>query len=270
MSDLIGSVRVSKRIRNHAVWLREPPSYGQAWIDLLLLTNDAPRFVTLNGERFELKRGQLCWSQRGLEQQWKRSREWIQRFIQFLCDENAISVEVTGRKTIVTVLNYDAYQSSEQTSLQTNEPSGEQTADQSRNGELVIGKGNAEPPLPEIPDDAAIREFCAGFKDLASGVEGIPEVWWTGWVSMRVSSAHPFPRDWKRAMALAHRSDWLNVNSPGHKKAHGAGFEIGDLKFQKNGAARERGEILQEMEIARACKDERALEQLKKELGAVR
>jgi hypothetical protein len=249
MNEILGNLTLTRRLRKHAIWHREPPSYGQAWVDLLLLTNDKDRDITLNGETFELKRGQLAWSQRGLEREWERSREWIQRFIRFCQDESMIKVETSARRTIITVLNYDTYQTSEQTSLLTSEPATEQTSEQARNVERVIVRGKGEPATIEIPSDEEIAGFCLGFKDLQRGIEGIPEVWWTGWFAVRVS-AQFFPRDWKRALAFAHRSDWLNPLSPGHAKARfNLSARAGNTASEKK-SRRERGEILQELSLA--------------------
>lgn len=253
MNELSGKIKVSKRIRNHPVWLREPASYGQAWIDLLLLANDQPRRVVINGESIELKRGQLAWSIRTLEREWNRSRDWIDRFLQFCKDETMLLVDSTRRRTVITILNYEAYQTSEpQTDLETEHETEHETAPPTvhqQKVELGIGRGNSDPLPVEIPSDADVEAFCRDFKDLQRGIEGIPEVWWSGWVASRVSM-QSFPRDWKRALVLAHRSDWLNPGSPGHAKAR---FNISANAQNASGEkkpARERGEILQELSLA--------------------
>ena len=95
MNGLEGNITLTKRLQRHPVWMREPPSYGQAWVDLLLLANDRPRIVTINGENIELKRGQLAWSIRRLEREWNRSGEWIDRFLKFCRDETMLLVDTT-------------------------------------------------------------------------------------------------------------------------------------------------------------------------------
>ncbi|HWC59564.1 MAG TPA: hypothetical protein VHC44_07700 [Verrucomicrobiae bacterium] len=105
-----GSIVLSKRLRQHPVWSREAMSYGQALVDLLLLANDKARRVTINGETFELKRGQLAWSKRRLESEWNRSRNWVDRFLRWCNDESMIVVDSTNRRTIITIINYDVYQ----------------------------------------------------------------------------------------------------------------------------------------------------------------
>lgn len=268
MNELKGNLTLTKRLRKHSVWLREPPSYGQAWVDLLLLANDRDRSTVLNGEAVDLKRGQLCWSQRALEREWNRSGEWIQRFLKFCRDESMILVDANSRRTVITILNYEAYQTvSEPGTKPDAEPGGETVSEPGRNVETGIGRGNADHQPVEIPSDAEVKSFCVGFKDLQQGIEGIPEVWWAGWLAARVSMSS-FPRDWKRALMLAHRSDWMNPGSPGHAKAR---FNLSAQAQNPSGekkARRERGEILQELSLAKKGGATPAeIEILKKELS---
>jgi hypothetical protein len=77
---LAGSVRIHKRVRCNKVWQREPFTYGQAWIDLLLLAVDAssaPQAVWLRGEQIKLQLGQVGWIVAALAAEWQRSRKWV-------------------------------------------------------------------------------------------------------------------------------------------------------------------------------------------------
>jgi hypothetical protein len=254
MNELKGNLTLTKRLRKHSVWLREPPSYGQAWVDLLLLANDRDRATVLNGETVELKRGQLCWSQRALEREWNRSGEWIQRFLKFCRDESMILVDSNSRRTVITILNYDAYQPGSETVSEPGtrpdaEPGSETVSEPGRKMETGIGRGNWEGQAAEIPSDIEVRDYCAAYKDLAHGIEGIPPEWWTGWFAARIAHWR-FAFDWKRALAFAHLSDWLNPQSPGHAKARfNLSARAGNSTSEKK-SRRERGEILQELSLA--------------------
>lgn len=255
---LEGSVRVSKRIRQHPIWQR--PDYGWAFVDLLLLANDAPRTAIINGEAIPLKRGQLAWSLRALEKQWGKSGEWINHFMEFCRDHEMVNVDSNRRRTIITILNYAAYNppvAVTDTVTETgSEPDTEAVTDTvtttEQKGERGIGNRKGEAHPTEIPDDSAIRTFCENWPgDPARGIPaGIPEVWWSGWVANRLGDEKKWPRDWQRALLLAFRADFLNR----HPKAlanltpppHGNSGEIS----KKTGAsvAQQRFELSRELE----------------------
>lgn len=107
MAELLGSVVVNKRIRKHAVWQRM--DYGFCWVDMLLLANDRPRTAFANGTAYQLKRGQLLWSKQSLSKEWRKSSEWLDAFLKLCQDEEMITVDSDRRRTIITILNYDAY-----------------------------------------------------------------------------------------------------------------------------------------------------------------
>lgn len=249
MNQLEGNITLSKRLAGHKVWKREPMCAGAAWVDLLMLANDKPADIFLHGEAVHLERGQLGWSIFNLAERWRRSREWTTKYLRDLQDDGQIILDASRRKTVITVCNYEAFQTTEPTSEEATEPTTVPATAPTQKLETGIGKGNSDPPPAEIPSDDVVGEFCACFKDLARGIEGIPETWWSGWLAYCVSGSRPFPRDWIRALVLAHRSDWLNPHSPGHAKAR---FNISAQAQNPAGEKkprRERGEILQELSI---------------------
>jgi hypothetical protein len=246
---LTGAISISKRLRRHPVYDREPKCAMAAWIDMILLANDEDRVAHLNGKDIPVKRGQLVWSIRSLEREWKRSVEWIEKFLKFCKDETMILVEVVPRShTLITILNYDAYNpvvsvtdsatepGTESVTDSATEPGTESVTDSAtepaQKGEKGIGrrKGEAPPPLPStIPEDAEVAAFCADFKDLALGIDGIPNVWWTGWLADKLNNSNrAFPVDWKRSLALAFKGDF----AARHPKAMASIKKTGE----KNGA----------------------------------
>lgn len=260
---LAGSVRLSKRLRRHPVWNREPFSYGQAWVDLVLLANDRPRAVTLrNGDVLDLERGQLAWALRTLENEWDRSGEWIDRFLKFCRDQAMIKLEKNTRRTVITILNYDTYNlpvsETEPVTETETEPGAKPEGEPERKGE--VGRGNrelgrgegasrpghqgGEPANSEIPGDEMVADFCKNFKDLARGIEAIPEVWWTGWLALQLKRTpnFGFPRDWRRVIALDFVSDWIQR----HPKAIGTSHSYGT--GEKNGKKPSTWELTQQLE----------------------
>lgn len=250
MNELAGNIKISKRLAGHKVWKREPLCAGAAWVDLLMLANDKPADIYLHGEAVHLERGQLGWSIFNLAERWRRSREWATKFLRDLQDDGQIILDANRRKTVITICNYEAFQTTEPASEETTEPTTVPTTAPTQKLETGIGKGNADHLYREIPSDGEVAAFCLGFKDLARGIEGIPMEWWIGWFAWRVAQPY-FPLDWKRALALAHLSDWINPTSPGHAKARFKfSAQAGNSASEKK-PRRERGEILQEMAMAK-------------------
>ena len=214
-TDLLGSIRLHKRLRKNPVW--ERPDYGYCWVDLLMLANDEDRETFVQGEKVALQRGQLCWSLRSLEKEWKKSGEWLTRFLQFLTDEGMITVDSNRRRTIITVLNYSAYNPTEAGSETVTDTGTEAGSETEQKGERGNGKRKGErasappeTPFPEIPDDKTVECFCGSYRDVARGVtKGIGEVWWRGWMASRLGGRSPFPTDWQRALTSAFTADLI-------------------------------------------------------------
>ena len=71
-------------MRESSMWLEEPFTRGQAWVDLLMLTNHADGHIRKRGIPIEVHRGELGWSEEALAERWKWSRGKVRRFLQEL------------------------------------------------------------------------------------------------------------------------------------------------------------------------------------------
>ena len=130
MANLAGCVRLHKGIRKNKIWKREPFTYGQAFCDLLLLAVDAqsaPQSVWVQGQEIVLERGQVGWSIGKLAEEWKRSRPWVMAFLGWARDQGMIEVDSDHRRTIITLINYDAYQTESKAGLTTDDTTGDTT-----------------------------------------------------------------------------------------------------------------------------------------------
>ena len=242
--NLQGRVVLTKRLLNHAVWGRDPASYGQAWVDLILLANDQPRTVFIHSEAVALERGQLAWSIQSLEKRWKRSGEWIAGFLKFCVSETMLLVDSNRRRTIITVVNYEAYNPA----VTVSEPE----SDTEQKGETGIGsgKGEAKPQqmqaFAEVPSEAEILEFARSYHgDIARGIPAsIPEGWALSWFAFR-SGGNSWPKKWRDSLLAAFKADWVS----GHPKARG---RMVPTVAKKNAAGRspaqERFELGRELE----------------------
>jgi hypothetical protein len=179
-----------------------------------------------------------------------------------------VRVDANKRRTIITILNYDAYNPTTATEAATEaatdtgtEPGSETVTTTEQNGELGSGSGKS---ASLIPTDAEVEEFCKAWPgEMATGIPpGIPAVWWTRWLSWKLGDqAKAFPVNWPRVLVLAFKADWRADK-----------WDARGAILKKNGAAagagekRERGEILQELEAARAEKNGGRVAELQQEL----
>ena len=106
-----GAVSLAKALMDHEVWHLEPFSRGQAWVDLILAANDANRTFLAQGRPVEVFRGQTGYSLKSLARRWKWSDEKVAGFILWLERGGMISRKSTGVTTLITVLNYETYNS---------------------------------------------------------------------------------------------------------------------------------------------------------------
>ena len=245
MTDTLqGSITLTKRLRRNPVW--ERVDYGYCWVDLLLLANDQERETFIQGEKVTLKRGQLAWSLRSLEKEWKKSGEWVSKFLSFCKDHDMITVESNRRYTIITILNYEAYNPLFTVTEPDTETGSVTVTEPEQKGEMGIGNRKGEvprpsrsTPFPEIPSDETVQQYCADYRDQARGVTaGIPEVWWRGWLANLLSRRGAFPNDWKRALTNAFTADFIarHPKALASVRLDTAGTGTGDSKLKKTGA----------------------------------
>lgn len=107
-----GWVKLHRKIEDNPLWFREKFTRGQAWIDLLLGANHIAKTIIIRGIAIKIKRGQLGWSEVTMSKRWQWSRKKVRRFLKLLETEQQIKQQkYLYITTIVTILNYDKYQS---------------------------------------------------------------------------------------------------------------------------------------------------------------
>jgi len=106
-----GWISLHRSIMDDTDWTNETFTRSQAWIDLLLLANYKDTFTRISGERFNVKRGELIWSQKSLSARWKWSRGKVKRYLDELQDlEHQIEYQNIRRSTLIKIVNYDKHQ----------------------------------------------------------------------------------------------------------------------------------------------------------------
>jgi len=120
---LEGWVKLYRTLTENDLWLEKPFSKGQAWVDLLLITNHKKGIVKVkNGLTFPVKRGECGYSILGLADRWGWSRGKVDRFLLSLKDEKMISIidiktdtktsskMDTLNRSVIKVIQYEEYQ----------------------------------------------------------------------------------------------------------------------------------------------------------------
>lgn len=108
-------IKLHRAILVNKFWVDEPFTRGQAWVDLLLLANHEDGFIRVRGKRVDVKRGQVGWSQEKLAERWKWSRKKVSNFLLELeKTEQQIEQHKDNVSSLITITNYETFQSKEQ------------------------------------------------------------------------------------------------------------------------------------------------------------
>lgn len=107
-----GWIKIHRQLSENPIWLSEPFTDGQAWVDLLILANNKKGAINVRGIRIDIEQGSCGYSEQSLATRWKWSRGKVRRFIKFLVQQNMI--EVVQQKnhvtSIISICNYNKFQ----------------------------------------------------------------------------------------------------------------------------------------------------------------
>lgn len=107
------------------LWLAEPFTRGQAWLDLIGLARFQDGFIFKRGIKVEIKRGQVPYSKSELADRWQWSRGKVRRFLMDLQNEHQIDQQKNNVTTLISIINYDRYQNGKPANRPANEPANE-------------------------------------------------------------------------------------------------------------------------------------------------
>lgn len=121
LDDTNAYLPLKRRYFKHWIWT-DPEAFCKraAWLDLMQMArfDPAPGKQVINGQLVVYQRGQIPASQRYLAQRWKWSKTKVSNFINRLKEEGMIEAQDAGGTTIITLLNYDKHNKSQQKSQQ--------------------------------------------------------------------------------------------------------------------------------------------------------
>ncbi len=109
-----GWIKIHRQVQHTSLWLREPFTRGQAWIDLLMLANHEDGWILVRGIRVVVKRGQVGWAEVSLAKRWQWSRSKAKAYLSLLETEQQIVQHRNNTSLLITIRNYDLYQTREQ------------------------------------------------------------------------------------------------------------------------------------------------------------
>ncbi len=110
-----GYILIHRKIFENSLYFAEVFSKMQAWIDLLLIANHSSRKIDIRGNLISVNRGQIARSEENLGKRWKWSRGKVRRYLKVLVAERMIVQQKTPAITLISIVNYDAYQSNKTT-----------------------------------------------------------------------------------------------------------------------------------------------------------
>jgi len=113
-----GWIKLYRKISENKLWICEPFTRGQAWVDLLLLANHEYGFFYCREHKVEVKRGFVGWSELKLAERWKWSRTKVRKFLKDLEKEQQIIQHKSQSYSTIEIINYEIYQEKEQQEIQ--------------------------------------------------------------------------------------------------------------------------------------------------------
>jgi hypothetical protein len=102
---------INRKLFENELWIKEPFTRGQAWVDLFGNANFKDGGFWVRGNYIGIKRGQIGWSEITMSVRWKWSRNKVRRFLKWLEMKQQIEQQKKFKiTTIITICNYNKYQ----------------------------------------------------------------------------------------------------------------------------------------------------------------
>ena len=105
-----GWIKVDRSLVDHWLWEQKPYSYGQAWIDLLLMANYDEGKTFHDGNVKIVNRGEIICTFEYLAKRLGWDRKKVRKYINALLADKMVTVKSTTHGTTITLVNYGKYQ----------------------------------------------------------------------------------------------------------------------------------------------------------------
>jgi len=106
-----GWITLHRRIQEHWIW--QDDKKFKRWVDLIMMAAWETTAVRFFKVHIRLKRGQLITSVRTLMHRWRTNSRYVTEFLADLENEAMIVCVRNKTYTIITIINYDQYQSAQ-------------------------------------------------------------------------------------------------------------------------------------------------------------
>ena len=104
-----GFILLHRSVIDHWVWLSD--KHFKRWIDLIFMASWEDKTIEFAKRNVHIKRGQFITSMRQLKNRWNTNSSTVIEFLHTLRNCKMISYRTRPDMTIITILNYDKYQS---------------------------------------------------------------------------------------------------------------------------------------------------------------
>jgi hypothetical protein len=153
-----GWIKLYRCLAGHDLWLSEPFTRGQAWVDLLLMANHKSGQIRRRGIRVNVQRGEVGISLRELAARWQWSVGKVQRFFAELKTDDQIyyrmDTENVSVTTLICLTNYEKYQLADtETGTQTDTETGTEQECKEGKEEKPEKTAGDKPPAPSALAD---------------------------------------------------------------------------------------------------------------------
>lgn len=160
-SSAKGFIIADRDLFTHPIWLAEPFTKGQAWLDLIGLANHSETELIVRGKTITAKRGEINRSYRWLARRWQWSPNKVIRFVEFLEAERMIETKTEQGETVLKLCNYCYFQDRyRKNGTQNGTPDGTLTEHEQKkktiniNNNLIASQKN---------DDIDVDDFARGY-----------------------------------------------------------------------------------------------------------
>ena len=105
-----GWIRIDRKLADDNMWLAEPFTKGQAWVDLLMMASHKAERVFKGNQVYDNQPGLVNTSISRLADRWQWSRHKVSDYLLLLKELERISIKRTGKRTAIFIEKWGLYQ----------------------------------------------------------------------------------------------------------------------------------------------------------------